>query len=183
MTYSVEEGDIYIIPWQHPLFSYLPEFCIVTEGVDMDKKAADYAENIRKMLFDIPAVGEEPTIGSETEDNQQQQSDNSAINVDCSYMELTYHGNSQSPIVIKDKAVCAELLRLILDAKSQKPDSTKVYPGTPFTITVYREGEEPIKFSVWNRDGFQIADENEFFIDGELTELSNYLEDHYPANA
>lgn len=182
MTYSVEEGDIYIIPWQHPLSSYLPEFCIVTEGVDMDKKAADYAENIRKMLFDIPAVGEEPTIGSETEDNQQKESGNSAIDVDCSYMELTYYGSEQNPYVIEDKAVCAELLRMILDARKQKHDSTNRYPGVPFTITAYRDGEEPVKFSVWNRYEFKGFEENTFFIDGELTELSNYLEDHYPSN-
>ncbi len=182
MTYPVEEANVYIIPWQHPFSSYLPEFCIVTEGVDMDKKQSDYAENIRKMLFDIPATDNESTGESETEDNQQQQSDNSAINVDCSYMELTYYGSEQNPYVITDKAVCAELLRMILDAYKQKHDSTNRYPGVPFTITAYRDGEEPVKFSVWNRYEFQGFDENRFFIDGELTELSNYLEEHYPSD-
>ena len=188
MTYSVEEGNVYIIPWQHPLSSYLPEFCIVTEGVDMDKKKADYAEHVRKMLFDMPAKDDESIGGSETEDNQQQQSGNSTTNVECAYIQLYYHGNRQNSIRIEDKAVCTELLTMLINVKGQKADSTKGHYGVPFTLEVYQdEYSEPVKFSIWDRNRFSSSewkgsDGYEFFMDGDLTELYNYLEEHYPAN-
>lgn len=54
-TYPVEERDIHIILWQHPLSSYLPEYCIVTEGENQEQKIAEYTEKIRQMLFNVPS--------------------------------------------------------------------------------------------------------------------------------
>ena len=53
-TYPVEEEDIHIILWQHPLSSYLPEYCVVTEGENQEQKIAEYTEKIRQMLFNVP---------------------------------------------------------------------------------------------------------------------------------
>ena len=52
-TYSIDEDDIYIIPWQNPISSYLAEWQIVAEGEDpeyLDAKRKAYVENDRQML-------------------------------------------------------------------------------------------------------------------------------------
>ena len=54
-TYPVEARDIHIILWQHPLSSYLPEYCVVTEGENQEQKIAEYTEKIRQMLFNVPS--------------------------------------------------------------------------------------------------------------------------------
>ena len=50
-TYAVSEDEVYIIPWQNPISSYLPEFCINRGGEDMDAKTEAYIADIREMLF------------------------------------------------------------------------------------------------------------------------------------
>lgn len=50
-TYDVEEDNIYIIPWQNPLSSYIGEYWIIKEGEDINAKREEYVENIREMLF------------------------------------------------------------------------------------------------------------------------------------
>jgi len=52
-TYNIDEDDIYIIPWQNPISSYLGEWQIVREGEDtedLDAKRQAYVEYIRQML-------------------------------------------------------------------------------------------------------------------------------------
>ena len=49
-SYQIEEDRIYIIPWQHPLSSYLPDPFIVQEGADPGAKIKAYIESIREML-------------------------------------------------------------------------------------------------------------------------------------
>lgn len=50
-TYPVGEEDIYIIPWQNPLSSYLGNWQIIEEGKDMDAVRQAYIESVRQMLF------------------------------------------------------------------------------------------------------------------------------------
>lgn len=53
-TYHIKAEDIYIVPWQNPISSYLPEWCIRLEGEDeearKDRERA-YIEKIRELLF------------------------------------------------------------------------------------------------------------------------------------
>lgn len=50
-TYAVPEEEIYIIPWQNPISSYLPAYCVNYGGEDMDAKGEAYIAEIRGMLF------------------------------------------------------------------------------------------------------------------------------------
>ena len=50
-TYSVSEEAVYIIPWQNPISSYLPTYCINYGGEDLDAKKEAYIAEIRGMLF------------------------------------------------------------------------------------------------------------------------------------
>lgn len=50
-AYAVSEDGIYIIPWQNPISSYLPEYCIDFGGEDLDAKKEAYIAEIREMLF------------------------------------------------------------------------------------------------------------------------------------
>ena len=54
--YNVDEDDIYIIPWQNPVSSYLGEWQIIEEGEDTDDlnaKRQAYIEHIRQMLSSV----------------------------------------------------------------------------------------------------------------------------------
>ena len=54
-TYNIDEDDIYIIPWQNPVSSYLAEWQIIGEDEDADDletKRQAYVESIRAMLFE-----------------------------------------------------------------------------------------------------------------------------------
>ena len=53
-TYNIDENDIYIIPWQNPISSYIGGYWIITEGEDTDDlnaKRQAYIEHIRQMLL------------------------------------------------------------------------------------------------------------------------------------
>ena len=50
-TYAVSEDAVYIVPWQNPISSYLPAYCINYGSEDMDAKKEAYAAEIRGMLF------------------------------------------------------------------------------------------------------------------------------------
>ena len=55
-TYNIDENDIYIIPWQNPVSSYLGEWQIIEEGEDTDdlnSKRQAYIEHIRQMLSSV----------------------------------------------------------------------------------------------------------------------------------
>lgn len=51
-TYNISEEDIYVIPWQNPLSSYIASCWVIYEGDDMDAKRAAYIEDLRAMLFE-----------------------------------------------------------------------------------------------------------------------------------
>ena len=51
-TYDVGEDEIHVIPWHHPLSSYLGSWQIVTEGEDTNAKRQDYIDHVRNMLFE-----------------------------------------------------------------------------------------------------------------------------------
>ncbi|MBQ1906549.1 MAG: hypothetical protein II173_00065 [Firmicutes bacterium] len=58
-TYDIPEENIAVIPWQNPVSSYLPEYCIVFSGEGPEaarQRRREYAENVRGMLFE----GEKP---------------------------------------------------------------------------------------------------------------------------
>ncbi len=50
-AYAVSEDEVYIIPWQNPISSYLPTYCINYGSEDMDAKTEAYIAVIREMLF------------------------------------------------------------------------------------------------------------------------------------
>ena len=50
-TYNLSKDDIRIIPWQNPVSSYLPPYCIVTEGESIEEKRDAYVKEIEDMLF------------------------------------------------------------------------------------------------------------------------------------
>lgn len=50
-AYPVSEDAIYIIPWENPISSYLPEFCVNRGDEDMEAKREAYIAGIREMLF------------------------------------------------------------------------------------------------------------------------------------
>mgnify|MGYP007069921568 CR=1 FL=1 len=50
-TYAVSEEGVYIIPWQNPISSYLPAYCINIGGEDMSAKKEAYIAETRGMLF------------------------------------------------------------------------------------------------------------------------------------
>ena len=50
-TYAVSEDAVYIVPWQNPISSYLPAYCINYGSENMDAKKEAYAAEIRGMLF------------------------------------------------------------------------------------------------------------------------------------
>ncbi len=50
-SYNLSENEIYIIPWQNPISSYIAEPWIIREGEDMEQKKEDYIKKIKDMLF------------------------------------------------------------------------------------------------------------------------------------
>jgi len=51
LTYNIDRSDIFIIPWQNPISSYIGEYWIITDGEDREQKREDYVEAIEDMLF------------------------------------------------------------------------------------------------------------------------------------
>jgi len=49
--YQIESDIVYVIPWQHPFSSYIPEPWIIEEGDDPEVKVKEYIRKIRNMLF------------------------------------------------------------------------------------------------------------------------------------
>ena len=51
-AYALDPDDIYVIPWQNPISSYIPECWIVTEnGESLEEKQAQYIQTVSAMLF------------------------------------------------------------------------------------------------------------------------------------
>ena len=51
-TYAIDyDSDVYIIPWQNPLSSYIGEYWIAIEGEDAEAKQAAYINKVREILF------------------------------------------------------------------------------------------------------------------------------------
>ena len=51
-AYALDPDDIYVIPWQNPISSYIPECWIVTKnGESLEEKQAQYIETVSAMLF------------------------------------------------------------------------------------------------------------------------------------
>ncbi len=58
-TYAIDyDSDVYIVPWQNPLSSYIGEFWIAIEGEDAEVKRSAYINKVKKILF-----------GTDTENN------------------------------------------------------------------------------------------------------------------
>ena len=50
-TYGIAQEDIYVIPWQNPISSYIGGYWIVSEGEDPEQKRSAYVQDLRDMLF------------------------------------------------------------------------------------------------------------------------------------
>ena len=54
-TYDIDENEVFIIPWQNPISSYMPEYWIWEKDEDpssVEKRQQEYIDGIRHMLFD-----------------------------------------------------------------------------------------------------------------------------------
>ncbi len=60
-SYEIDEKDVFIIPWQNPISSYLCDYWVSQENEDpaaMEKRRQEYVDGIRQMLFgDAQAAG------------------------------------------------------------------------------------------------------------------------------
>jgi len=59
-TYDIDENEIFIIPWQNPVSSYMAEYWIQEKDEDqgsVEKRRQEYIEKIRHMLFDTAQNG------------------------------------------------------------------------------------------------------------------------------
>jgi hypothetical protein len=64
-TYNIDENDIYIIPWQNPVSSYLSEWQLIREGEEaeaLNAKRQAYVESVREMLFSVIVPMELKTV-------------------------------------------------------------------------------------------------------------------------
>ena len=50
---NIEKDQVYIIPYQHPLSSYISDYSMIIEGEDIEAKRLAYLENIYDMIFEI----------------------------------------------------------------------------------------------------------------------------------
>ena len=50
-TYSIKQEHVVIIPWQHPLSSYIGEYWIAPANVDLAEVRMNYISRIRRMIF------------------------------------------------------------------------------------------------------------------------------------
>lgn len=50
-AYDIDDDDIYIVPWQNPISSYLGSYWVTREGEDVEAKHAMYEAIIRDMLL------------------------------------------------------------------------------------------------------------------------------------
>ena len=54
-TYDIDENEVFIVPWQNPISSYMPEYWIREKDEDpssVEKRQQEYIDGIRHMLFD-----------------------------------------------------------------------------------------------------------------------------------
>ena len=59
-TYDIDEEDVYIIPWQNPVSSYIAEYWISQKDEDpavVEKRKQAYIDGIRQMLFGAEQSG------------------------------------------------------------------------------------------------------------------------------
>ena len=50
-SYDIVDEDVYIVPWQNPLSSYIPECWINMGNEDMDAKMENYKNNVKRMIY------------------------------------------------------------------------------------------------------------------------------------
>ena len=50
-TYSIKQENVVIIPWQHPLSSYIGEYWIAPANVDLAEVRMNYISRILRMIF------------------------------------------------------------------------------------------------------------------------------------
>lgn len=53
-TYDIDEKNVFVVPWQNPVSSYMPEYQINLGAEDANEKAEAYIDSVRKMLFGSP---------------------------------------------------------------------------------------------------------------------------------
>lgn len=101
-------------------------------------------------------------------------------------IELSYHGNSENILTIDNPDEYTKLLNYILQAMETgtQGESTHGYYGVPYGLTVYRNGEKWLEFSLWSETQYSTSQHKddagyEYFYNADLTELFAYLENQY----
>lgn len=69
-TYDIDEKEVFIIPWQNPISSYIAEYWVKLEDEDpssVEKRQQEYIDGIRHMLFDSADGPEIVTVNIRTD--------------------------------------------------------------------------------------------------------------------
>ena len=90
-TYDIDEEDVYIIPWQNPVSSYIAEYWISQKDEDpavVEKRKQAYIDGIRQMLFGTAQSGSydlpNPIVEIKTAVAYANWTDDSRVFADCS---------------------------------------------------------------------------------------------------
>ena len=90
-TYDIDEEDVYIIPWQNPVSSYIAEYWISQKDEDpavVEKRKQAYIDGIRQMLFGTAQSGSydlpKPIVEIKTAVAYANWTDDSRVFADCS---------------------------------------------------------------------------------------------------
>ena len=104
----------------------------------------------------------------------------------CSRIDLCYHGNKATSIMIEDERICQELMAFIAKADGTREGSSKGYYGVPYTLTIYfEESNDPLVFYLWSDTRYSTSEQTDaegypYFFKDDLSELYQYLEERYP---
>ncbi len=90
-TYGIDEEDVYIIPWQNPVSSYIAEYWISQKDEDpavVEKRKQAYIDGIRQMLFGTAQSGSydlpKPIVEIKTAVAYANWTEDSRVFADCS---------------------------------------------------------------------------------------------------
>ena len=104
----------------------------------------------------------------------------------CSRIDLCYHGNKDTSIMIEDDTVCQELMAFIAKADGTREGSSKGYYGVPYTLTIFfEESQESLAFYLWSDTRYSTSEQTDaegypYLFKDDLSDLYQYLEENYP---
>ena len=128
---------------------------------------------------------------SDTNNSISQTTETAEENIDtdiliCTRIDLSYCGNKNTSISIKDDGACSDLMAFISKANGTQEDSSKGYYGVPYTLTIYFDGvEDPLIFMLWNEMQYSTSEHIDgegypYFFSDDLSDMWKYLEEKYP---